>query len=363
MPYMTNDTIFTLLNAINPYHWITWLRNRTFDYGIRESRSFETPTICIGNITVGGTGKTPHTEYLIELLQDDYRIAVLSRGYGRKSRGFVSADSNTTARDIGDEPCQMANKFNKITVAVDEKRVRGIETLERRPVPPQVILLDDAFQHRHVKAGLNILLIDRSRPVWNDTLLPIGRLRESANGIKRADIIIITKCPPDISTSEQIETEKRCAKYKNLPIFFSTMQYGTPYPLFPQQSEGHMQISSGTDILLVTGIARPAPLKAEIERRGAQVILKQYPDHHSFSDKEIADIATAFSKINSNNKLIATTEKDATRLKRHPALPQEIKKHIYVIPIKVSILHNKENMFNQIISDYVRKNQTDCRIP
>lgn len=341
------------MDAINPYHWVTSVRNRAFGCGWLKSTAFKIPVICIGNITVGGTGKTPHTEYLIKLLNREYRVAVLSRGYGRKSSGYIKATNGTTMQLIGDEPFQIKSKFNDITVAVDEKRVHGIEQLLKDEDPPQVILLDDAYQHRYVKAGLYILLVDNNRPVWHDTILPFGRLRESMKGIERADIIIVTKCPQEMSNERKELCNKMLQTKKGAPLFFSTMKYGTPYPIFPEADSKECKIEKECNILLLTGIAKPAPLKAELERRGASVILKQYADHHNFSNSEIKDIADSFDRIE-GKRLIITTEKDAARLTSLPSLPQSIRESIYAIPIEVDFLDNKREEFDKLVTDSVK---------
>lgn len=343
-----------ILNAINPYHWITWLRNLAFDNGIITSRKFTIPVICIGNITVGGTGKTPHTEYLINSLHDKYRIAVLSRGYGRKSKGYIKADAESVMEIIGDEPYQIKNKFPDITVAVDEKRVHGIELLQKEGTQPDIILLDDAFQHRYVKAGLNILLIDSNLPIWKDRVLPFGRLRESMAGIKRADIIIFTKCNAGMNSEEMEYFRRMTGMKERIPIFFSTMRYGNPYPLLTDAVKEEPRFKD-TEVLLLTGIANPKPLKKELEKRGANVKLLQYADHHNFSTEELNDIANKFKNTKNKNKIIITTEKDAARLTAQKALPLVIKEHTYILPIEVDFLNEEKNMFNKIISDYVRK--------
>lgn len=353
------ESIYRVFDMINPYHWVTWLRNRAFDRGIIESRLFEIPVICIGNITVGGTGKTPHTEYLIRLLKKKYRSAVLSRGYGRRSKGFIKAENSTSMQQIGDEPYQIKQKFNDITVAVDEKRVHGIETLLKLDSTLQVILLDDAYQHRYVKAGLNILLVDINRPLWRDSVLPIGRLRESVAGIERADIIIVTKCPTEIEREKIEECSKRLLNKKKSPIFFSTMQYGAVYPLFRENCKS-VELKEGIDIVLITGIARPAPLKSYLESLGASVTLMQFPDHHIFTEKELQEICDNMAGL-SKESIIITTEKDATRLQGHKQLLDSIKEKMYVIPIEVAILDNKQNMLNQIVLDYVAKNSRNSR--
>lgn len=339
---------------MNPYHWATWVRNRAFDNGFLKSKSFDIPTICIGNITVGGTGKTPHTEYLIKLLGKEFAVAVLSRGYGRKSNGYIPADENTVMQQIGDEPFQIKNKFKDITVAVDEKRVHGIEELLKHTPAPQVILLDDAYQHRYVKAGLNILLTDSNRPIWNDRVLPFGRLRESVSGTDRADIIIVTKCNPEMSRQQQEICCKILCNKKKAPVFFSTMRYGALYPLFASATEQATDLED-CNVLLLTGIAAPMPLKKELERQGARVRLMQYADHHNFSEQELQNVAGEFQK-EKGKKIIITTEKDAARLTAQSNLPIVIKENIYVLPIEVDFLNGQKEVFNQIISDYVRKN-------
>ena len=344
----------SLCDIINPYRWITAIRNIMFDTGSIKSRTFPIATICIGNLTVGGTGKTPHTEYIIELLKKRHRIAVLSRGYGRKSKGYIKAEAHTPMPVIGDEPYQIKNKYPDITVAVCEKRATGINNLMSEVVGLEVILLDDAYQHRHVKAGMNILLIDSNRPIWQDCVLPFGRLRESIHGIRRADIVIVTKCRS--ITAKQAEW---CREYikriKEIPVFFSAMEYGNIYPVFKEAAPME-DIASCKEILLVTGIAKPAPLREEIERRGAKVTLMQFGDHHNFTADDFKEIAECFARIDCKDKAIITTEKDATRLLDRDDLPKSIKEKIYALPIKVGIIGGEEKMFNQMIEDYVTEN-------
>ena len=341
-----------LYDAINPYSWITSTRNRLFDHGLIESRIFSVPTICIGNISVGGTGKTPHTEYLVRLLKEKFHTTVLSRGYGRKSKGYILADEKTPMSIIGDEPFQIKSKFKQeINVAVCEKRVIGIEKLTKDAEETEVILLDDAFQHRHIKAGLNILLIDSSRPIWQDCILPFGRMRESANGIRRADIVIITKC------NNPTEEEKEfCINYikktKDIPVFFSGMRYGELYPL---DGCSKKEISQKTDVLLVTGIAHPESLIEKVESTCGKVSVMRYADHHNFTENDFKDIENRYNNLKSDNKIIITTEKDATRILQHADTGEVITKNTYVQPIEIEILNDKD-MFNKIILDYVTKN-------
>ena len=341
-----------VLDIVNPYSWITATRNRLFDAEVLTTYIPEIPTICVGNISVGGTGKTPHTEYLIRLLKEKWHVTVLSRGYGRKSKGYILADESTPMPVIGDEPFQIKSKFKGIDVAVCEKRAIGIERILDDRKETDVILLDDSFQHRHVKAGINILLIDSSRPIWQDCILPFGRMRESLSGIKRADVVIITKCK-DLTCEQKAWCRDYIKREKDVPVFFSSMRYGDIYPLFGQEKK---EITAGTDILLVTGIARPQPLKEEIEKRGANVKLLRYADHHNFTPNDLDEIEKEYNRINGNNKMIITTEKDATRLLLHPGVSQMLKKSIHVLPIEVEILDNEKDIFNKIILDYVTEN-------
>lgn len=348
-----------VLDAVNPYNWITWTRNRMFDNGMLESREFPVATICIGNISVGGTGKTPHTEYLIEILRGSHKIAVLSRGYGRKSKGYIRADEATPMPQIGDEPFQIKNKYPEIDVAVCEKRVTGIEKLTSEVQGLDAILLDDAYQHRYVKAGLYILLIDSNRPIWQDCVLPFGHLRENLAGIRRADIVVMTKCGN--TTPEEQEWCRNYIKgWKDIPVFFSKMKYGSCYPLF--KDAALHKADDARNVLLVTGIAKPGPLRAEIERRGKKVTMMQFGDHHNFTTADIDNIAARFNAIEGNSKVIMTTEKDATRLLQRDDLAQNIRESIYVMPIKVEFLGGEEKMFNKIIEEYVTENSGDSRV-
>ena len=339
-------------DIVNPYSWITATRNRLFDCGLIKSHLFSIPTICIGNISVGGTGKTPHTEYLVKLLKEKFHTAVLSRGYGRKSKGYILADEKTPMSIIGDEPFQIKSKFKQdINVAVCEKRVIGIEKLTKDAKETEVILLDDAFQHRHVKAGLNILLIDSSHPIWQDCILPFGRMRESENGIRRADIVIITKCK-NLTDEEKNFCRNHIKKIKDIPVFFSRMRYGELYPLFGCYKK---EISQETDILLVTGIARPEPLIRQVESMCKNVTVIKYDDHHNFTSNDFKEIEYCYNNIKNCNKTIITTEKDATRILQHTDVAKVIKESIQVLPIDIEIL-NKKEMFNKIILDYVTEN-------
>jgi len=318
-----------------PFSWLYGLvvsiRNLMFDVGMLKSRTFPLPVICVGNITVGGTGKTPHTEYLIRLLSKDHQVAVLSRGYKRKSEGYVLATKDTPMAEIGDEPYQMKQKYPQIHMAVDKDRCHGIEQLMQKTVKPQsdVVILDDAYQHRYVKAGLNILLMDYHRLIHLDKLLPAGRLREPMSGSQRADIVIITKCPRDIKLMDR-KGIKRSINLKNWQkIFFTTYKY-------PEQMEG-----LGENPLLVTGIASPQQMVYDLQKIVPTFELMSFPDHHNFTEQDIDAIRTQAA-----GRTILTTEKDATRLHGLD--------NMKVIPIEVEFIEGKEK-FDKMIKNYVNK--------
>ena len=360
------------------YHWLyplSWLygigvclRNKLFDWGWLPSKSFDVPVICIGNLAVGGTGKTPHTEYLIKLLQKaGLQVATLSRGYKRKSKGYVLAEAQSDVRQIGDEPYQIKSKFPNIRVAVDEDRCHGIEQLLTLKNPTvDAILLDDAFQHRYVKAGMNILLTDFHRLLCDDALLPAGRLREPASGKNRATIVIVTKCPDDIKPIDFNIITKRLHLYPYQQLYFSRFRYGMLKPLFPGKTDNRKSLSVLTgdeEVLLVTGIASPAPLVKEVEAYTSHVKLLAFDDHHNFTSKDLQLVKEQFLQLEESKRLIITTEKDATRLKSHPALDEALKPYIYVLPIEIEFLQNQQQIFDQNIIDYVRANPRNSSLP
>lgn len=366
------ERFFRIHHSLLPLSWIYgWgvtLRNKFFDWHWIPSKSYDLPVICIGNLSVGGTGKTPHTEYLIRLLQQEgFNIATLSRGYKRHTKGYVLADNQSDAYQIGDEPCQMKQKFPDIRVAVDENRCHGIEELLKLKEPEvEVVLLDDAFQHRHVKAGLNILLTDFNRLFCEDHLLPAGRLREPVCGKNRAQIIIVTKCPDDIKPIDFNIVSKKLNLYPYQHLYFSSFRYGALTPLFPQHIAPQQKWDRWTgreQILLVTGIAQPAPLVNEVKKHAKQVKLLSYSDHHQFTNREIQQIEEQFRKLKESNRYIITTEKDAVRLADHPALNDAVKPYLYVLPIEIEILQNQQNNFNQNIIGYVRANSRNSSLP
>ncbi|MBQ8989401.1 MAG: tetraacyldisaccharide 4'-kinase [Prevotella sp.] len=360
---MEGDLIY-INKKLKPLSWLYGLgvgfRNMLFEAGILRSRSYKVPVISVGNITVGGTGKTPHVEYLIRLLKNQMNVAVLSRGYKRKSHGFVLAGKDTTMREIGDEPFQMKQKFPDITVAVDKKRTRGIDKLTSGDYVKDidVILLDDAFQHRYVKPGINILLVDYHRLVIYDDLLPAGRLREPIKSKDRADIVIVTKCPTDLKPMEFRVITKAMGLYPYQQLFFSTHEYDALVPLGPQGDLRHAEdLSSltGKHVLLLTGIASPEQMLLDLQAYTDQIQPLAFGDHHNFRRKDVERINAAFAALPSP-RLIITTEKDACRLSVAEGLSDEVRQSLYVLPIHVRLMQDQEETFNQKIIDYVRKN-------
>ena len=336
-------------------------RNLLFEMGILKSRSFDVPVISVGNITVGGTGKTPHVEYLIRLLKNKVHVAVLSRGYKRKSKGFVLSDKNTPMRMIGDEPYQIKQKFPDITVAVDKKRTRGITKLTEEGDGKKigVVLLDDAFQHRYVKPGINILLVDYHRLVIYDRLLPAGRLREPVKAKDRADIVIVTKCPKDLKPMEFRVITKAMKLYPYQQLFFSTHDYDAPKAVYPDLAGvdklSGLDAISSKNILLLTGIASPEQLMHDLQELKLQITPMTFGDHHNFKRKDIEAINDTFAQMQ-EPKMILTTEKDATRLTVAEGLSDEVKKNLYMLPMRIVIMQDQEEEFNNKILGYVHKN-------
>lgn len=320
------------------YGLITAIRNFLFDKGILKSYSFDLPIIAVGNLSVGGTGKTPQIEYLIRLLSENYRVATLSRGYKRKSEGFVLADANANAEILGDEPFQFFQKFKNIQVAVDANRKNGIEQLLSQTEKPEVILLDDAYQHRKVKAGFYILLTAYGDLFIDDWMLPTGNLREGRKGAKRADVIVVTKCPPQLTKEEQDIIRKRLKLAENQQLYFSSIAYDD----FIYSENDKIKVSEiqSTNKLLLAGIAKPEPFFTYLKNQNDNCL--PYPDHHHFSEKDILEI-----KALAQNNSIITTEKDYVRLKGN--LPAE---QLFYLPIQSSFLSGG-NQFDKTIQNYV----------
>jgi len=350
--------LFTPFSLI--YGSITGIRNWLFDRNILSSKTFDLPIISVGNLAVGGTGKTPHVEFLLSFLKADLKIAVLSRGYKRKTKGFLLADSESTYNEIGDEPFQIAAKNLDVIVAVDEKRVDGVNQLIAQFPELQTIILDDAFQHRQIKPGLSILLTDINNMYTSDSHLPGGNLRERRKGAVRADMIVITKCPLDLKPIEIRLIEKDFTLKPYQSLFFSSFEYSEIQPVFPESIVEKWDFSKisnlNTSILLITGIVSPLAILEYLQKYSNKVDKIFYPDHYNFQKSDFIKIEKLFSTIQTQFKLIIVTEKDAARLISNPNLPATLKPYLYVIPIKVKILNNQEEVFKQKITNYVNEN-------
>ncbi|MBO4825764.1 MAG: tetraacyldisaccharide 4'-kinase [Prevotella sp.] len=344
-----------------PLSWLYGLgvktRNQLFELGVLKSRSFKVPVIAVGNITVGGSGKTPHVEFLVRLLKNQCKVAVLSRGYKRKSRGFVLADKETPMRKIGDEPFQMKQKFADVEVAVDANRCHGIDMLTSNTIVNDidVVLLDDAYQHRYVKPGINILLVDYHRLIIYDKLLPAGRLREPKDGKSRADIVIITKCPAELKPIEYRVITKAMDLYPYQELYFTTLEYEDLQPLFEGETRTLDSISENENILLLTGIASPKQMMNDLKKHTSNITPMTYADHHQFTARDIRRINKRFAEMPSP-KAIVTTEKDAARLIGMEGMSDEVKNNIYQLPIRIKFMLEQEEEFNQKIKGYVQKN-------
>ena len=332
------------------------LRNRMYELGIKKSRSFAIPVISLGNITVGGAGKTPHTEYLVRLLKERLKVAVLSRGYKRKTKGYVLADDDSTVEDIGDEPRQMKTKFPDIYVAVDANRCEGIDRLteDEATKDVDVILLDDAYQHRHVKPGINILLVDYHRLIIYDRLLPAGRLREPEKGKERADMVIITKCPRDLKPMEFRVLTKVMNLRPYQDLFFTTIDYDTFVPILDTQ-QGKAAVGKDDNVLLLTGIASPKQMEQDISPMCKSLTALTFADHHRFRQRDIEKINEAFLNI-PEPRIVVTTEKDAARLQAVDGLSDSVRQSIYALPVKIKFMLGQEETFKNKILSYVQKN-------
>lgn len=329
-----------------------WIRNRLYDNGVLTSVEFDLPVIAVGNLSVGGTGKTPHVEYLIRLLKDHYKTATLSRGYNRKTKGYILAGPQSTAADIGDEPMQFHQKFPGITVCVGEERMLAVPQLLGDQPDTAVILLDDAFQHRSIKPGLNLMVTDHSRLFTRDHVVPAGRLREGRKGYHRADGIIVSKCPPNISLQEKAAIEREIAPLPHQRVFFTSLQYGQPYPMLPG---GPAQLPPNASILVACGIARPEPLVQHLLQKHTNVHLLAFPDHYYYTQKDLDKMKLELEQLDGTHKFIVTTEKDAVRLHLLQERIEAMQLPVMVMPVEVSFLFEAAGSFNSYIFDYVAK--------
>jgi len=348
------------------YGMVVIVRNWLFNVDILPSEKFNVPIICVGNITVGGTGKTPFTEYLIRLLQPKNKVGVLSRGYKRTSRGYILASKTSSPLEIGDEPYQIKNKFPEAMVAVEINRREGIRNMLNENEPkPDVIILDDAFQHRYVEPDVSILLIDYNRPVTEDYLLPLGRLREPVKGKDRAQIVVVTKCPHNIKPIELRIITKSLHLYPYQTLYFTTLTYGDLIPLFPKKDQQIVKNCLKEEkyaILSLSGVASPEPFEQYLGSLAEELVSLRFSDHHHFSQKDMDKIEKKFNTIANSNKIIITTEKDAVRIKNNPNFPKSLKSRIYYIPLSISFMLDQEKSFNKQIHDYVGRRKQSLRV-
>ncbi len=330
------------------YGFIVWLRNWLYNKNIFKSTSFGMPIICVGNLSLGGTGKSPMVEYLVMHLKNQYKVATLSRGYKRKTKGYALANAYTTALDVGDEPMQFHRKFPDVPIAVGEERLLAIPQLLHDRPETEVILLDDAFQHRAIKAGLNVLLTEYENLFTRDFFIPTGDLRDIKNSYERADVIVVTKTRSNIDEAEKNEIIKEIGPLPHQHVFFTCIVYGAPYHI-THQSFGF--INDQTEVLLVTGIANPKPLKKFLEDRIHTYYMMHYGDHHIFSIDDWRDIKNRFEAITAEKKIILTTEKDAMRLLKFESEITNLP--FYVMPIEHKFLFNEGIMFDSIINKFI----------
>lgn len=336
-----------------PFALLYWLgislRNWLYKKNIYKSASFGLPLICVGNLSVGGTGKSPMVEYLVEKLKDNFKVATLSRGYKRKTKGYALANEETTALEIGDEPMQFHLKFPDVPVAVGERRIEAIPQLLHDRPDMQAIILDDAFQHRAIKAGLNVLLTDYNNLFTRDFYLPTGDLRDLKGSYKRAEIIIVTKCKPDLSEDERKSIIKEIDPLPGQHIFFTAIEYGETYHIKAKRTSS---LSEKKEVLLVTGIANPRPLKKLLEEQSKTYYMMQYPDHHIFTIDDLNEIKKKFDSIEANSKMILTTEKDAVRLVKFQSDITDLP--LYVIPVRHRFLFGEGQRFDELVVGFIK---------
>lgn len=339
------------------YGFIVWIRNKLFDNGVISSSSFNLPLIGVGNLSAGGTGKSPLVEFILSRFKDEHRLAVLSRGYKRKTQGYALANEQSTALEIGDEPMLFYRKFPSVAVCVCEERVVAIPQLLHDRPGIEVIILDDAFQHRYIRAGLDILLTDYNNLFVHDWFLPTGDLRDLPSGYKRAGVIVVTKCPVNLSLNEKEKIIREINPLEHQEVFFTSIEYGEPYHIVTKEER---QIHDNMEVLLVSGIANPRSLKKYLSDNTSAYYEILYGDHHIFSIDDLKEIRKRFESISSPDKIIITTEKDAVRLtKFNQAL---IDYPLYVIPIEIKFLYGHEPRFTGLISKFIagfNKNQQE----
>lgn len=340
------------------YGFGTYVRNKMFDWQVFKQHKFDVPVVSVGNLAVGGTGKTPHTEYLISALRHSYHLAVMSRGYKRKTSGFILASRTSTPEEIGDEAYQMYHKFNgEIVVAVCEDRVAGIRELLRVDPAINLIILDDAFQHRYVKPTVNILVTEYSRPYFRDHLMPYGRLRESTRGSLRADIIVVSKCPDDLKQIDYSIFREDLNMIAYQKLYFSRISYLPLRPVFPEsgaQAPSLSWLTAGDSVLAIAGIANPRPFLRYLKSFMAKVKVNIFPDHHAYTRKDMELIEKRYAMLRGAARIIVTTEKDAVRLAGNPYFPDKLKQVIFYLPVAVDIINRDEPPLEETVRRLIK---------
>ncbi len=334
------------------HHIFLSIRHKLYDWHLLKSKRFEVPVICVGNLALGGTGKTPHVEYLADLLSEQYQVCIVSRGYGRKTKGFQLANGSCCAETIGDEPMQYVNQFNDVLVAVDERRNRAIELMDTMDRPPEVYLLDDAFQHRSTQAGVNILLTTYDKPYCKDFLFPAGTLRDIRSAAKRADIIVVSKTPNNLDDLEKASIIEQLRPLAQQKVFFSSLVYEPLKAVNTTASE--LEPKEADAVLLFCGIARPKPLIERMKTQFQHVEHVTFGDHHPYTDSDVKYILEKARQLSGEHKIVVTTEKDLARFINSPYLCQFDAVPLFVAPIRIKI--DQEEKFNEEILSYVRKN-------
>lgn len=356
-----------LLPISKIYGMVTCVRNWMFDMRLLKEKEFDVPVVSVGNISVGGTGKTPHVEYIVERLRHNHHVAILSRGYKRDTSGFVLATHRSTPADIGDEPYQMYHRFGEeVVVAVCEDRVAGINELLKIDKDIDLVILDDAFQHRYVKPAVSVVLTEYACPLFQDSLLPYGTLRESHKGLKRADIVIATKCPDKVSAIDMRIFEENLGLMAYQRMFFSKLAYCRLEPVFPAQAgpvaPALEWLGPSDMILVVAGIGNPKPFVKYIRRFRPKVRVNIYPDHHAYTRKDINVMAQRFDTMDAQRKFIVTTEKDAVRLANNPYFPHQLKPYIYYLPIRVEFMRDERDALIDEITKRIKLKALGAKI-
>ncbi len=334
------------------YSLVVTVRHRLFDCGILKSEKFDVPIICVGNITVGGTGKTPMAEMLIDFLSSRYRVALLSRGYGRRTKGYAEVLTSSHYRDVGDEPLQIKMKFADVVVAVCEKRADGVRRLTSEHPDVDLIIMDDGFQHRYIEPKINIVMIDFTRPVQHDHMLPLGTLRDTTDALCRADYFIVTKCPAYLKPIERRIAQKVLVKAAYQEVYFSRLQSGEPRPVFADEEVAELKPKS--DVIALSGIGNPLPFVKSLNESYNVVENVALGDHHVYRVGDMRRLEELVGKF--RGAMIVTTEKDAVKLMRSRKVPDAVRKNLYYIPVKISFLDDLQNEFLQKLEQDVRSN-------